>query len=117
VTVINGDTDTPGPLVSIPGWVNGNKSGYRVSIYNGLMNYTTPGPAVWANQGTGSGVAAPQTAATQVLLQRQLRRQRAMLSRNMGNAAVRIMWDQQIVWQERHAKRVGRIIHSAYDGM
>ena len=109
MTVINGDTDTPGSLVSIPGWVKGNESGYRVSKYNGLTNYTTSGPAVWANQGTGSSIAAPQTAAIQVLLQRQLRRQWAMLSRNMGNAAVRIMWDQQTVWQERHAKRVGGI--------
>lgn len=46
VTVINGGTDTPGPLVSIPGWVKGNEPGYTVNIYNGLTNYTTPGPAV-----------------------------------------------------------------------
>ncbi len=40
-----------------------------------------------------------------------------MWFRNMGNAAVRIMWNQRRVWQERHAKRVGHFIHSLYDGM
>jgi hypothetical protein len=59
ITVTNGGTGTPGPLVSIPGWVKGDEPGYVVNIYNGLTNYTTPGPAVWADQGTGTNAASP----------------------------------------------------------
>jgi hypothetical protein len=62
ITVTNGGTGTPGPLVSIPGWVKGDEPGYVVNIYNGLTNYTTPGPTVWADQGTGTNVASPVVA-------------------------------------------------------
>jgi hypothetical protein len=112
VTVINGDTDTPGPLVSIPGWVKRDESGYTVSIYHGLSNCTTPRPAVWANQGTGSSVAAPQTAAIQVVTPMPATTATGDVVQKYGQcggAAVRIMWNQRTVWQERHAKRVGRI--------
>jgi hypothetical protein len=76
VTVTNGGTGAPGPLVAIPGWITGTEPGYTVNIYNPTFtNYTVPGPAVWADQGTGSStggiatvtlasVAAP--AATQI---------------------------------------------------
>jgi hypothetical protein len=46
VTVTGGGSGTPGPLVSIPGFVTGNEPGYTVNIYNNFMNYTVPGPAV-----------------------------------------------------------------------
>jgi hypothetical protein len=62
VTVINRGTGTLAPLVSIPGWVSGTEPGYTVNIYNGLTNYTTPGPEVWADQGVGSTVATPPVA-------------------------------------------------------
>jgi hypothetical protein len=62
VTVTGGGTGTPGPLVSIPGWVTGTEPGYTVNIYIGLTNYTTPGPEVWADQDVGSADAAPQAA-------------------------------------------------------
>lgn len=62
VTVINGGAGTPGPLVSIPGWVKGDEPGYTVNIYNGLTSYVTPGPGVWADQGTGSNAASPAVA-------------------------------------------------------
>jgi len=55
ITVTGGGSGTPGPLVSIPGFIKGNEPGYTVNIYNGLTNYTTPGPAVWSGQSAGSG--------------------------------------------------------------
>ena len=71
VTVTNGGTGTPGPLVSIPGWVSGTEPGYVVNIYNGLTNYTTPGPAVWADQGTGTNAATAPAAPVQAVPQSQ----------------------------------------------
>ncbi|TVY41480.1 putative endo-beta-1,4-glucanase D [Lachnellula subtilissima] len=50
ITVTGGGTGTPGPLVSIPGWIDGTEPGYVVNIYNDFHNYTVPGPAVWAGQ-------------------------------------------------------------------
>ncbi|KAE9364458.1 carbohydrate-binding module family 1 protein [Stipitochalara longipes BDJ] len=67
VTVTNGGTGTPGPLVSIPGWVTGTEPGYTVNIYNGLTNYTTPGPAVWADQGTGTNAVTAPVAPVQAV--------------------------------------------------
>lgn len=46
VTVTNGGSGSPSPLVSIPGWIKGNEPGYTVNIYNNFHNYTIPGPAV-----------------------------------------------------------------------
>jgi len=56
ITVTSGGSGTPGPLVSIPGFVTGTEPGYTVNIYTDFTNYTVPGPAVWSGQG-GSGVA------------------------------------------------------------
>jgi hypothetical protein len=57
LTVTGGGTGTPGPLVSIPGYVTGTEPGYVVDIYTDFYNYTIPGPAVWADQGiTGTAV-------------------------------------------------------------
>jgi len=58
ITVTNGGSGTPGPLVSIPGYITGTEPGYVVNIYTNFHNYTVPGPAVWSGQGgsaTGSG--------------------------------------------------------------
>jgi Auxiliary Activity family 9 (formerly GH61)/Fungal cellulose binding domain len=58
ITVTNGGTGTPGPLVSIPGWVKGDEPGYVVNIYDpNFSSYVTPGPEVWADQGTGTNPA------------------------------------------------------------
>lgn len=46
ITVTNGGSGTPGPLVSIPGFIKGDESGYTANIYNNFKSYTTPGPAV-----------------------------------------------------------------------
>jgi len=46
ITVTNGGSGTPGPLVSIPGFIKGDEPGYTVNIYNGFTSYTVPGPAV-----------------------------------------------------------------------
>lgn len=63
VTVTGGGTGTPAPLVSIPGWIDGTEPGYTCNIYNGLTNYTVPGPPVWVDApGSGSGSAPATTA-------------------------------------------------------
>ena len=46
ITVTNGGSGTPGPLVSIPGFITGTEPGYTVNIYTNFHNYTVPGPAV-----------------------------------------------------------------------
>jgi hypothetical protein len=51
LTVTGGGTGTPGPLVSIPGYITGTEPGYVVDIYTDFTNYTIPGPAVWSGQG------------------------------------------------------------------
>jgi hypothetical protein len=50
-TVTGGGTGTPGPLVSIPGYIDGTEPGYVVDIYTDFTNYSIPGPAVWSGQG------------------------------------------------------------------
>ncbi|RDL40938.1 Uncharacterized protein BP5553_00917 [Venustampulla echinocandica] len=50
VTVTNGGSGNPGPLVSIPGFIKGDESGYTANIYNNFKSYTVPGPAVWNGQ-------------------------------------------------------------------
>jgi len=47
VTVTNGGTGSPSPLVTIPGHISASDPGYTVNIYNNFHNYTIPGPAVW----------------------------------------------------------------------
>ncbi|KAH8669720.1 glycosyl hydrolase family 61-domain-containing protein [Tricladium varicosporioides] len=59
VTVTNGGSGTPGPLVAIPGFIKGDEPGYTVNIYTNFKNYTVPGPAVWS--GTGGTSPAPGT--------------------------------------------------------
>jgi len=69
ITVTNGGTGTPGPLVSIPGFITGTEPGYVVNIYTDFYNYTVPGPAVWSGQGTsgsGSGSTGATTTITSV---------------------------------------------------
>lgn len=62
MTVTNGGTGTPGPLVSIPGWITGTEPGYTVNIYDpSFKSYTIPGPAVWDGQGTGSSTVEVAT--------------------------------------------------------
>lgn len=64
ITVTNGGTGTPGPLVSIPGWVKGDEPGYVVNIYDpSFSSYVTPGPDVWADQGTGTNPVGVASAA------------------------------------------------------
>jgi hypothetical protein len=46
IKVTGGGSGTPGPLVSIPGFITGTEPGYTVNIYNDFTNYTVPGPAV-----------------------------------------------------------------------
>jgi len=60
IAVTNGGSGTPGPLVSIPGFITGTEPGYTVNIYSNFNNYTVPGPAVWSGQG-GSGGATGVT--------------------------------------------------------
>ncbi|EDN91795.1 hypothetical protein SS1G_07656 [Sclerotinia sclerotiorum 1980 UF-70] len=67
VTVTNGGSGTPGPLVSIPGAFSDTDPGYTVNIYSNFYNYTVPGPAVWASQGGSSiytGISSGNNAAT-----------------------------------------------------
>ncbi|TAQ87254.1 hypothetical protein B7494_g4408 [Chlorociboria aeruginascens] len=69
ITVTNGGSGTPGPLVEIPGFITGTEPGYTVNIYSNFHNYTVPGPAVWAGQnsnpgsGSGSGSSVVSSAA------------------------------------------------------
>jgi hypothetical protein len=56
VSVTNGGTGNPGPLVAIPGFMDGTEPGYVVNIYSNFHNYTVPGPAVWSGA-AGSGTA------------------------------------------------------------
>jgi hypothetical protein len=53
ITVTGGGSGTPGPLVSIPGFITGDEPGYTVNIYTNFHNYTVPGPAVWSGQSAG----------------------------------------------------------------
>ncbi|KAH7417659.1 glycosyl hydrolase family 61-domain-containing protein [Cadophora sp. MPI-SDFR-AT-0126] len=55
VTVTGGGSGSPGPLVSIPGFIKGDEPGYTVNIYNNFKNYTVPGPAVWSGQNAAGG--------------------------------------------------------------
>ncbi|KAH6702026.1 glycosyl hydrolase family 61-domain-containing protein, partial [Leptodontidium sp. MPI-SDFR-AT-0119] len=61
VTVTGGGSGTPGPLVSIPGFIKGDEPGYIVNIYNNFKNYTVPGPAVWSGQNAAGGGGSPVT--------------------------------------------------------
>jgi hypothetical protein len=47
INVVNGGSGTPGPLVEIPGYIDGTESGYQANIYNNFNSYTVPGPAPW----------------------------------------------------------------------
>jgi len=58
ISVTGGGSGTPGPLVSIPGFITGTESGYTVNIYSNFNSYTVPGPAVW-NGAAGSGTSPP----------------------------------------------------------
>ncbi|TEY87526.1 hypothetical protein BOTCAL_0001g00520 [Botryotinia calthae] len=67
ITVTNGGSGTPGPLVSIPGAFSDTDPGYTANIYSNFFNYTVPGPAVWASQGGSSaytGISTGNNAAT-----------------------------------------------------
>ncbi|KAG0646442.1 putative endo-beta-1 [Hyphodiscus hymeniophilus] len=70
ITVVGGGSGTPGPLVSIPGFIDGTEPGYTVNIYTNFHNYTVPGPAVWSGQSAVGGstpttpVSKPTTPAT-----------------------------------------------------
>lgn len=55
ITVTGGGSGTPGPLVSIPGFITGDEPGYTVNIYTDFTNYTVPGPAVWSGQSAAGG--------------------------------------------------------------
>jgi len=57
ITVTGGGSGTPGPLVSIPGFIDGTEPGYTVNIYTNFFNYTVPGPAVWAGQNGAGGAS------------------------------------------------------------
>ncbi|KAH7396008.1 glycosyl hydrolase family 61-domain-containing protein [Cadophora sp. MPI-SDFR-AT-0126] len=62
VSVSGGGSGTPGPLVSIPGYVKGTEAGYTVNIYNNFKSYTLVGPSVWAGQNdTSPPVVVPST--------------------------------------------------------
>jgi len=63
LTVTAGGSGTPGPLVSIPGFISASDPGYTVNIYTNFHNYTVPGPAVW-DGAEGAGGAAPGPATT-----------------------------------------------------
>lgn len=70
ITVTNGGSGTPGPLVSIPGAFSATDPGYTANIYSNFNNYTVPGPAVWSGQGGSgafSGAASGNNAATTTL--------------------------------------------------
>lgn len=54
ITVTGGGTGTPGPLVSIPGFISNTDPGYTANIYNNFKNYTVPGPAVVSNFSSSS---------------------------------------------------------------
>ena len=62
ISIANGGSGSPGPLVSIPGHVKGTESGYTVNIYNNFNSYTFLGPAVWTG-GSGSTNPPPTTTA------------------------------------------------------
>jgi len=68
VTVVGGGSGTPGPLVSIPGYITDTDPGYTVNIYSNFKNYTVPGPAVWTGQnaagGGGGGGTTPPISTT-----------------------------------------------------
>ncbi|KAG4030020.1 hypothetical protein MFRU_013g00440 [Monilinia fructicola] len=67
ITVTNGASGTPGPLVSIPGAFSATDPGYTANIYTNFYNYTVPGPAVWPSQGGASaytGISTGNNAAT-----------------------------------------------------
>jgi len=59
VSVTGGGSGTPGPLVSIPGFIKGDEPGYTVNIYSNFNNYTVPGPAVWSGQNSGGEGTPP----------------------------------------------------------
>ncbi|CZT12651.1 related to cellulose binding protein CEL1 [Rhynchosporium agropyri] len=55
ISVTGGGSGTPGPLVSIPGFIKGDESGYTANIYSNFNSYTVPGPAVWSGGNSGGG--------------------------------------------------------------
>jgi len=59
ISVTGGGDGTPGPLVSIPGFITGTEPGYTVNIYSNFHNYTVPGPVVWTGQNSTSGGGSP----------------------------------------------------------
>ncbi|KAF4629195.1 hypothetical protein G7Y89_g8951 [Cudoniella acicularis] len=63
LTVTGGGSGTPGPLVSIPGFITGTEPGYTVNIYTNFHNYTVPGPAVWSGASGGSAGGSAGTSA------------------------------------------------------
>lgn len=64
ITVTGGGSGTPGPLVSIPGFIDGTEPGYTANIYTNFHNYTIPGPAVWAGQSAAGGGGGATTLTT-----------------------------------------------------
>ncbi|KAF7289745.1 Lytic polysaccharide monooxygenase [Mycena indigotica] len=57
VTVTNGGSGTPGPLVAFPGAYTGNEPGILINIYYPIpTTYVQPGPAVWTGGSSGGGV-------------------------------------------------------------
>ncbi|KAJ7245649.1 glycosyl hydrolase family 61-domain-containing protein [Mycena haematopus] len=70
VTVTNGGTGTPGPLVAFPGAYTGYEPGILINIYYPIpANYTQPGPPVWtggssAPVGPASTVTSTKASAT-----------------------------------------------------
>ncbi|KUJ17734.1 uncharacterized protein LY89DRAFT_707156 [Mollisia scopiformis] len=63
ITVTGGGSGTPGPLVSIPGYITGDEPGYTVNIYSNFHNYTIPGPSVWSGQSAAGG-SSPSSVAS-----------------------------------------------------
>lgn len=58
ISVTGGGSGTPGPLVEIPGYIDGTEPGYTVNIYSDFSNYTVPGPAVWTGQNGAGGASS-----------------------------------------------------------
>jgi len=68
VTVTNGGSGTPGPLVAFPGAYTGYEPGILIDIYYPIpANYTQPGPPVWPSSGGSSppvSTTSPPTTTT-----------------------------------------------------
>ncbi|KAK2760173.1 hypothetical protein FQN54_002240 [Arachnomyces sp. PD_36] len=48
IEVTGGGSGSPSPTAAIPGHISADDPGYTANIYNGLTEYTVPGPAVWS---------------------------------------------------------------------